>query len=159
VIRTRGAAAGDAPAVTGVVAAAFTRYVERLGGIRPWPMTLDYAEIIADGQTWVAEEVAGDVAGHVAAGDGVGVLVLEDRADHLLLDVLAVAPSHQGSGVGRRLMTLAEQEARERGFDEVRLFTNRLMSENLAYYPRQGYAETHRDQIAGFHRVHFAKRL
>src|SRR5829696_8450555 len=75
VIRTRGAAAGDAPAVTGVVAAAFTRYVERLGGIRPWPMTLDYAEIIADGQTWVAEEVAGDVAGHLAAGDVVGVLV------------------------------------------------------------------------------------
>ena len=148
-VTTRRATAGDAPAVTAVVRAAFAVYVERLGGVQPWPMSLDYAEIIADGQTWLAED----------AGEVVGVLVLEDRADHLLLEVLAVAPGQQGSGVGRRLMALADEQAVDRGFDEVRLFTNARMTENLAYYPRQGYVETHRDEVNGFHRVFFAKRL
>jgi N-acetylglutamate synthase-like GNAT family acetyltransferase len=149
VVTTRRATAGDAPAVTTVVLAAFEVYVERLDGVQPWPMRLDYAEIIKDGQTWVADD----------AGEVVGVLVLEDRADHLLLDVLAVAPEQQGSGVGHRLMALADEQAVERGFDEVRLFTNARMTENLAYYPRQGYLETHRDEVNGFHRVFFAKRL
>jgi N-acetylglutamate synthase-like GNAT family acetyltransferase len=149
VITTRRATAGDAPAVTTVVLAAFAVYVERLGGVQPWPMSLDYAEVIADGQTWVADD-AGEVA---------GVLVLEDRADHLLLEVLAVAPEQQGSGVGHRLMALADQQAADRGYDEVRLFTNARMTENLGYYPRQGYVETHRDEVNGFHRVFFAKRL
>jgi len=149
VVTTRRATAGDAPAVTAVVLAAFAMYVERLGGVQPWPMSLDYAEIIADGQTWLAED----------AGEVVGVLVLEDRSDHLLLEVLAVAPGQQGSGVGHRLMALADQQAGDRGFDEVRLFTNARMTENLVYYPRQGYVETHRDEVNGFHRVFFAKRL
>ena len=148
-VTTRRATAGDAPAVTTVVLAAFEMYVERLGGVLPWPMSLDYAEIIADGQTWLAED----------ADEVVGVLVLEDRADHLLLEVLAVAPGQQGSGVGHRLMALADEQAVDRGFDEVRLFTNARMTENLAYYPRQGYVETHRDEVNGFHRVFFAKHL
>ena len=134
--------------MTSVVLAAFEVYVERLGGVQPWPMSLDYAEIIADGQTWVADD----------AGEVVGVLVLEDRADHLLLEVLAVAPGQQGSGIGHGLMALADEQAADRGFDEVRLFTNALMTENLAYYPRHGYVETHRDEVNGFHRVFFAKR-
>jgi hypothetical protein len=33
------------------------------------------------------------------------------------------------------------------------------MIENLAYYPRRGYVETHRTQIHGFQRVHFRKLL
>jgi len=139
----------DADAVTTLVRTAFEIYVPRLGGVEPWPMRLGYAGIIADGQTWVAEE----------GGEVVGVVVLEDQADHLLLDVLAVSPGHQGSGVGRRLMALADEQAADRGFDEVRLFTNARMTENLAYYPRQGYVETHRDEIQGFHRVHFSKAL
>ena len=148
-VTTRRATAGDAPAVTTVVLAAFEMYVERLGGVLPWPMSLDYAEIIAHGQTWLADD----------ADEVVGVLVLEDRADHLLLEVLAVAPGQQGSGVGHRLMALADEQAVDRGFDEVRLFTNARMTENLVYYPRQGYVETHRDEVNGFHRVFFAKRL
>ena len=148
-VTTRRATVEDAPAVTAVVLAAFAVYVERLGGVQPWPMTLDYAQVIADGQTWLADD----------AGEVVGALVLEDRADHLLLEVLAVAPGRQGSGVGHRLMALADEQAVDRGFDEVRLFTNARMTENLAYYPRQGYLETHRDEINGFHRVFFAKHL
>lgn len=147
--RTRRATPADTDAVAEVVRSAFAMYVARLGGVEPWPMRLDYAEVIRRGQTWVADD-DGDVA---------GVLVLEDQADHLLLDVLAVAPGRQGRGVGRRLMDLAEDQARERGFSEVRLYTNARMTENLAYYLRRGYVETHRDEVNGFHRVFFVKRV
>jgi hypothetical protein len=34
-----------------------------------------------------------------------------------------------------------------------------MMTENLTYYPRRGYTETHRMQQDGFQRVFFRKRL
>jgi GNAT superfamily N-acetyltransferase len=138
----------DGEGATRVVRAAFEAYVPRMG-IEPWPMRLDYGEVIGRGGTWVAED----------DGEPVGVLVLEPYDDHLLLDVIAVAPSHQGSGVGSRLLALADDEATRLGLGEVRLYTNVLMTENLAYYARHGYVETHRDEVNGFHRVFFTKRL
>jgi hypothetical protein len=56
-------------------------------------------------------------------------------------------------------MALAEERARSLRLPEVRLYTNEAMTENLAYYPRHGYTETHRGQQDGFHRVFFRKRL
>jgi hypothetical protein len=41
----------------------------------------------------------------------------------------------------------------------MRLYTNAAMTENLAYYSRRGYTETHRAHQDGFHRVFFRKRL
>jgi hypothetical protein len=37
--------------------------------------------------------------------------------------------------------------------------TNAAMTENLAFYPRHGYVETHRASQDGFDRVFFSKRL
>jgi predicted N-acetyltransferase YhbS len=145
----RPATPADAQGATGVVREAFEVYVERMGGLEPWPMTLDYAALIEAGDTWVAQD----------DGEVVGVLVLEPHEDHLLLEIVAVAPSVQGSGVGTLLLDLADSETRSRSLGEVRLFTNALMTENLAYYPRHGYVETHRDQVGPFHRVFFVKRL
>jgi hypothetical protein len=33
------------------------------------------------------------------------------------------------------------------------------MTENLAYYPKHGYADTHRAEHDGFRRIFFSKRL
>ena len=139
----------DAAAVIAVARAAFAPYVGRLGDIEPWPMHVDYAEKIAAGHTWVAE----------ADGAVVGLLVLEPHEDHLLLDIVGVTPSHHGTGTGRRLLEVADEQARALGLPEVRLYTNVVMTENLAYYPRQGYVETHRDQVGPYHRVFFTKVL
>jgi N-acetylglutamate synthase-like GNAT family acetyltransferase len=112
-------------------------------------MRVDYAEKVAAGHTWVAE----------ADGAVVGLLVLEPHEDHLLLDIVGVAPGRRGTGVGRRLLDVADERARALGLPEVRLYTNEVMTENLAYYPRRGYVETHRDQVGPYHRVFFTKRL
>jgi N-acetylglutamate synthase-like GNAT family acetyltransferase len=144
----RRATPADAQAVTEVARAAFATYVPRLG-VEPWPMTVDYADLIDNSEVWVVED----------DGDAVGVLVLEDHPDHLLLDIVAVSPDRQGSGTGTWLLELADRRARELGHAEVRLFTNEQMTENLAYYARHGYTETHRDEVDGFHRVFFVRRL
>ena len=135
--------------VTGIVRAAFAPYIPRMGGVEPWPMRLDYAAVIGAGHTWVADN----------GGQVLGVLVLEPHDDHLLLDVIAVSPADHGNGVGSALMSHAEDLARALNLGEVRLYTNEAMTENLAYYPRRGYVETHRDEVNGFHRVFFVKRV
>jgi ribosomal protein S18 acetylase RimI-like enzyme len=148
VLTVRPAGDGDAAALGEVAAQAYRGYVPRIGR-EPAPMTADYAQAVRSGPTWVAE----------AHGEIVGLLVLVVHPDHLLLENVAVLPSAQRRGIGARLLALAEDEARARGLDEIRLYTNEAMTENLAYYPRHGYAETHRAEQDGFRRVFFTKHL
>ena len=144
----RAAAAGDLSAIERIVASAYGHYVARIGK-QPGPMLDDYAARIRRHEAWVL------VDGHEIAG----LLVLIAEADHLLLDNVAVDPERQGRGVGRRLMGFAEQEARRRGYGEVRLYTHAMMHENVAMYPRLGYRETGRGEQDGYARVFFCKRV
>jgi ribosomal protein S18 acetylase RimI-like enzyme len=146
VLTVRPAAEPDVPVLAAIAAEAYRVYVPRIGR-EPAPMTADYAEAVRSGLTWAA----------VRDDEVVGLLVLAVRPDHLLLENVAVLPSAQGAGVGARLLALAEDEARARGLREIRLYTNEAMTENLAYYPRRGYAETHRAVQDGFRRVFFTK--
>jgi len=145
---TRPARAADVAAIRQLVQAAYGHYPPILG-VTPAPLTADYATLVAAGHVHVAEQ----------DGAVVGVLVLETYPDHLLVENLAVAPDTQGQGVGSTLLALAEQQAAAQGLRELRLFTHERMTDNLAYYPRRGYVETHRTDDGGFHRVHFAKSL
>jgi N-acetylglutamate synthase-like GNAT family acetyltransferase len=144
----RPATAGDRAAIERLVEAAYGMYVERIGR-RPAPMDADYAALIAAGQVTVAER-----DGAIA-----GVLVLVPMGDHLLVENVAVEPGAQRTGLGRRLMARAEDEASALGLFELRLYTNEKMAENVAWYPRLGYRETERRAESGFARVFFAKRL
>jgi N-acetylglutamate synthase-like GNAT family acetyltransferase len=144
----RGATIADLPAIQGVITDAYTKYIERIGR-PPAPMTADYAAALDRSRVWVLE--SDDAI--------VGVLVTEERADHLLLETVAVAPSAQGTGGGRLLLDRAESDAVELGLTEVRLYTNEAMTENLSYYPRHGYRETGRATEDGFRRVYFSKAV
>ncbi len=113
------------------------------------PMDDDYDWRVAAGEAWVLDE----------AGAVRGVLVLVERADHLLLENVAVEPARKGKGDGRALLDFAEAEARRRGLPEIRLYTNELMERNIALYAARGYAETERRREKGFRRVFMAKRV
>jgi GNAT superfamily N-acetyltransferase len=148
VLAVRKAVPGDAAAIAAIAAAAYAPYEARIGR-PPAPVTADYGAAVARGEVWVAQR----------DDDLVGLLVLVDRPDHVLLENVAVIPSAQGSGIGARLLAHAEALAAALGRPEVRLYTNVAMTENLAYYPRHGYVETHRGVQDGFHRVYFSKPL
>lgn len=144
----RPAVATEADTVREIVHAAYRPYIARMGK-QPGPMLDDYARRIADRQAWVLEH----------QGRIIGVLVLEERLDTFLLDNVAILPDAQGGGHGRALMAFAEDQARRRGFDEIRLYTHALMTENQALYRRLGFIETGRVTEKGFDRVYMAKRL
>ncbi|HTI75297.1 MAG TPA: GNAT family N-acetyltransferase [Mycobacterium sp.] len=144
----RRATTADLAGIRQLINDAYQKYVERIGRA-PAPMTADYAAALEHSRVWVLEN----------GGAVVGALVTETRADHLLLETIAVAPGAQGSGYGRLLLDRAERDAVELGFDEVRLYTNEAMTENLTFYPRHGYRETGRATEHGFRRVYFSKML
>ena len=98
---------------------------------------------------------------HVVERDGAvqGVLVLIPERNTMLLDNVAVAPSAQGSGLGRVLLEFAEQSAKKAGCTSIRLYTNEAMTENVGLYCRIGYHETHRAEEKGLKRVHMRKAL
>ena len=100
-------------------------------------------------QVWVAE----------AEQQIIGGLVLIAEEDYLLLDNIAVHPDHQGRGVGRALLELADAEASSQGYRELRLYTHETMTENIALYARNGWVETHREHQSGYARVFMRKRL
>ena len=148
VITIRLAVEADAPDLRQIAVAAYQHYVPRIGR-QPAPMGAGYAAAARRGQAWVA---AGD-------GQAAGFIILIPQPGYLLLENVAVLPAAQGRGVGARLLAFAEERARSLRLPEVRLYTNEAMTENLAYYPRHGYTETHRAQQDGFRRVFFRKRL
>lgn len=126
----RRAVSSDVAAIERIVAAAFEMYISRIGR-KPAPMTADHAAAVASSRVWVI-----DADGVIA-----GVVVNEAHDDHLLLDTVAVDPEAQGRGYGALLLTRAEDDARELGLAEVRLYTNEAMTENQTFYPRHGYVE------------------
>ncbi len=138
----------DAAAVRDLVRAAYAGYVERIGK-EPAPMLEDYAALIRAGEVWVLAEDEGVL----------GVLVMRPAEDHLFVDNVAVAPAHQGKGLGRELVAFAEERAKREGLPEVRLYTNEKMHENLAVYARLGFEETERKLAGGYRRVFMRKRL
>jgi GNAT superfamily N-acetyltransferase len=82
----------------------------------------------------------------------VGCVFLDDRGDHIYVGKLAVAPSLQGSGIGRRLMATAEGEARQRGKRFMELQTRVELTGNHAAFARLGFREVGRTAHAGYSR-------
>lgn len=144
----RPAEVADLCAVERIVSDAYRAYIERIGK-PPGPMLDDYSAHVRNRAAWVAE----------IADKIVGVLILIDEADRLLLDNVAVDPGHHGRGIGRSLLNFAEQEAVRRGYREITLYTHAKMSENLAMYPALGWEETGRREQNGYQRVFFRKLL
>jgi transcriptional regulator GlxA family with amidase domain len=144
----RRAEASDAEQMLALVRAAYRPYVARIGR-EPAPMTVDYAATIDEADVWIAQR-----------GDRIaGLVVMRVAADHLLVENVAVSPLAQRLGIGTQLLQLAEAQARAAGLQELRLYTNSAMTENLAYYPRLGYRETRRSAEGGYDRVFFAKQV
>lgn len=144
----RRAVGDDVPELRRIAEAAYAPYVPRIGR-RPAPMDADFAGQTARGLAWVAE-VDGEVAGY---------LVGYPRDADWFVENVAVAPEFQDHGIGRRLMQLAEDEARRCDLLRVALYTNRRMWENAGFYGRLGFQVTHAAEEAGFHRIYMAKDI
>ncbi|RKF23608.1 N-acetyltransferase [Altericroceibacterium spongiae] len=117
---------------------------------KPRPMTADYQAAFSEHRF------------DCLSCDGVLIGLLETVAqdDELMVVNVAVHPAYQGRGHGVRLMRHAERLAHEADLKGTRLYTNKLMCENIALYERLGYRfekETFHDQ--GTVAVHMVRPL
>src|SRR4051812_48190268 len=88
----------------------------------------------------------------------VGSVRVRVEADGAELRRLAIAPDHQGRGLGTWLL-LAAERALPADVRTIRLFTGEHSARNLGMYVRHGYTETHRTPVGNHALVHFEKRL
>lgn len=145
----RRACMSDAAVIQTCARAAFSIYVARMGQ-EPAPMRADIPMHIASGEVHVATGSDGAVTGYVICRVTQGAM---------LLDTVAVWPTHAGQGIGRRLIAHVEAMARARALDAVTLYTNAVMTENMRLYRALGYDRTGRATQDGFDRVFYRKQL
>ena len=144
----RHAVAEDVAALTDCVCQAFIHYIPRIGK-QPGPMLDDYRVLVEQGSVRVA----------VQGSNTLGVLVLLETEEGFCIETIAVRPSAQGLGIGRKLMTFAELQAKQSGYASLYLSTHRLMSESQAVYVHLGYVEFDRRIVNGYDRIFFRKQL
>jgi GNAT superfamily N-acetyltransferase len=147
-IEVRQAVASDAPAIRELTRAAYARWVAVIGR-EPKPMTADYDEALRKHRIDLLSQ------------DGELAALVETIAepDHLLVENVAVAPGFQGRGFGRRLMAHAEQLAAALGYDQIKLYTNKLFAENVQLYGRLGYRVDREEVLAVGTAVHMSKLI
>lgn len=109
----------------------------------------DYAARLAEGRVFVLEDETGII----------GLTVFFPEPGGFVLDNVAISPEAQGKGHGRALIAFAEDAARKAGSPTIRLYTNEVMTWNIALYTRLGFVETHRSEEKGYRRVFMTKAL
>lgn len=144
----RQATADDAAAIRTLTRAAYAKWVSLIGR-EPRPMTADYDKAVHDHRFDLLE-----IDGKLAA-----LIETVIQADHLVIENIAVDPSYQGHGIGRRLIAHAEQFAASSGLAEVRLYTNQRFAENIRLYIKLGYRINREEMIGDGIAVHMNKHL
>lgn len=103
----------------------------------------------------------GGMAEHCRAGGEIwaagsppaACIFLMPQADCLHLGKLAVDPARRGSGLGRRMVDLAAQRARDLGLPALELQTRIELVENHRLFARLGFAKTAEGSHPGCSRV------
>ncbi len=139
----RAAEPDDVATMTAIAEEAYGQYVERMGG-RPAPMDADFAAHVNRHEAYVIQDRHG-IGGYI---------VTFPKDSNQFIENVAVATARRGAGLGRKLCHFAELEARRRKLPKVFLYTNVNMTENLTYYDRLGYVETHLVTDDGLDRVY-----
>ncbi len=124
------ASRGDAPAIISLVNTAFT-VEDFLEGTRTDAERM--AKTMDTGQFIVAENSAGQM---------VAAVYIEIKNSRGYFGMLAVAPSLQGRGLGRRMIEAAENHSRNLGCDSMDIKVLSLRTTLPSYYRQFGYEIT-----------------
>jgi GNAT superfamily N-acetyltransferase len=144
----RRATRDDLSAVTALQRAAYAKNRAILG-VEPLPLMADYEKVFSDYEVYLAER----------EGALDGVLILEPRADDLLIWSVASAPAAQGRGVGNQMLAFSESRARALGLNCMRLYTGEKLAGNVAWYTRHGYVHERTEDMGDRRAVHLVKQL
>ncbi len=145
-IEMRLAVREDAEAIHTLTREAFAKWVPFIGR-EPLPMSANYDEALKKNRFDLL----------FLEGKLVALIETIARDDHLLIENIAVSPSCQGKGLGRKLLDHAEWLAASLGHSEIRLYTNKLFTETLTFYGRLDYQVEREEDFMGGVTVHLHK--
>lgn len=128
IIYLRTAGLDDVTVISELVRAAYAKWVPIIGR-EPRPMTADYAVAVVEHRIDLL----------CVDQRAVGLIETMVHDDHLWIENVAVDPSEQGRGHGRRLLDHAERLAGAAERSEIRLLTNAAFAANVELYQRIGY--------------------
>lgn len=139
----------DAPDLFLCAVLAFRDYILQIDRT-PGPMLEDYYEGIKQHTTFVAE-----IEDRIH-----GLILLKDGEEGVMwIDVLATDPTKAGQGIGRALLTYAQEYMISLGKTECRLYTHVAYGRTLSIYQRQGFTIYNRVQEYGYDRYYLKKGL
>ena len=124
---------------------AYEKYVERMGK-EPAPMR---PVIQKEDVVFVCEENKQVIA----------FAILVKINDQIILDSIAVDPSHQNKGIGNNFIKFIERYLIEQKFNRYQLYTNEKMFENIDWYQKIGFKIFKKVTEKGFNRIYFEKQL
>lgn len=142
------ASAADHDRLVALQHAAYARNRVLLG-VEPIPLKADYQAVLREKEVWLAEDGAALV----------GALVLEPRDGDFVIESVATDPTRQSAGLGRALLSAAEQRARDLGYNVVRLYTGSSLSHLIAWYSRHGYVVERIEVLSDRSITHMIKHL
>lgn len=111
----------------------WTTEAEILGGIRIDQMTLK--AMLEQGKGTIIKYCNGD-------GEILGTVYLEIKAPALYLGMFAVSPNAQNKGIGKSLLSFAEDFALAKGCNTITLTVISTRVELVDWYKRHGYVAT-----------------
>lgn len=131
----REATTDDAPALLALINRAFA--VEKFFLDRERLTAEQLDGYLATGRFFLLEDGDGSLAAS---------LYFEHRGDRAYVGMLSVNPNRQGQGIGRQMMTFAEQHASGLGCNGVDIRVVDLREELPPFYHSLGYVETGRSE-------------
>ncbi len=145
-LTVRRAGPQDADSVRTVVQAAYAKWVPVLGR-KPVPMVADYDRGVLDHEIDLLHD------------DTVMVALIEciPQHDQLFIENIAVAPAHQGRGLGRWLLDHAERRAKAAALPKLGLLTAEAMASNVRLYQSAGFQIDGTSPFMGGTTIHMSK--
>jgi ribosomal protein S18 acetylase RimI-like enzyme len=141
----RRAVAEDHEIIIAIALKAYEKYVERMGK-EPAPMR----PVIQKEDVVFVYEYNKQV---------IAFAILVKINDQIILDSIAVDPSHQNKGIGNNFIKFIEQYLMEQKFDKYQLYTNEKMFENIDWYQKIGFKIFKKVSEKGYDRIYFEKEL
>ena len=130
IVSMRTATADDIAGIVSLLNAAFAMERAFMDRDRVYPH--EVADYMKAGTYYVVDGGAGALAACV---------YLEQRGRRMYLGMLGVDPSRQGSGLGKRLMTFAEQRAAASGCAALDIRVVNLRTELPPFYRKLGFVD------------------
>jgi N-acetylglutamate synthase-like GNAT family acetyltransferase len=135
----------DHKIIMAIAQKAYEKYIERMGKepapMRPVIQKQDVVFVCEDNKQIIA------------------FAILVKINDQIILDSIAVDPSHQKKGIGNNFIKYIEQYLIEQKINKYQLYTNEKMFENIDWYQKIGFKIFKKVTEKGFNRIYFEKQL